>query len=256
MPANRFMIYIAQYAKAEKRYFVNNLSNGRDYYAAKAMIDSAREEASLISYLGRVHHVATLAGPSKYYGAGNARLSYEGGNSDRILNTVNQGIFANAIAFTEDASAPYLYGSMNLLTMTPDFGMRMDERYHFDPTLSVRLDDRVMYRLSQLSPEETVNEKILPFLQGEGEDVEIPRGGYYRLAVIASFDVYLSASFKKLADHRYELRSSSYFLFCPIEDSFRSFVQYSEDGDFSVTSEKRMHLKPFDLYEMAESISW
>ena len=80
--------------------------------------------------------------------------------------------------------------------------------------------------------------------------------GYYRIGLTMAYDIYLSTSYIKLADHRYQLLQGSSFHFSPVAQSKQVVLQYSEGEIFDAPFEHRLKITNEMLYHLADSLDW
>ena len=82
------------------------------------------------------------------------------------------------------------------------------------------------------------------------------KAGYYRAAIVGSFDVYMDVSFNKLDEHIYEVGNYNQFVIAPVRYSLTMDEQYSEDGEFGPNFDTKLTVSTKSLYNLADSIDW
>ena len=74
--------------------------------------------------------------------------------------------------------------------------------------------------------------------------------------MVASVDVYLSVSVKRIADKTYEIGYFNNFLVSPVYETVKYAIQYSEDNKYKAFGDSYLELSNKAVYECANLINW
>lgn len=250
--------FLAKYEKLEKRYYADKPYN-TDHIGISALVNQDKTKGSGLVYLGRVRHVAAFYSETQELidsdlTFGLTRLE----DYNKFFNELNLNIVNNSIEIEEDEEySSLLYGNIYDLVQNPTFAMQFDKRYEYSGIKSY-LTDEGNVELAYKDPYERILNMMYRRINqyhivtlSKNEDK-----GYYRYALVMSFDVYLSVSFNYLEKGIYELSSFNEFIMSPVDDSLENVFQYSKDGSFDSNFDSKLTISTKGLYWAADMIDW
>ena len=254
---NQDMQFQAKYEKLEKRYYASK-PNNNDHVGLSALINQDGDKGSGLVYLGRVKHVAALYTETKELDGEDLEFVFDLSDYNKYWNELNENIVKYAITVETDSTYDSsLYGNPYDLINNPHFALQFDTRYQYEGT-KCYLEDKTDASLSYSDPYEKTLRRISSYVYpsniGKVSKDDIP--GYYRYAIVLSYDVYLSVSFNYLGNKKYEIGSFNEFIMSPVVDTAKCTIQYSKDGTFESNFDNKLIISSKGLYYAADMISW
>ena len=250
------MIYKPILRDTEKRFYGDSIAVDREN------ILSTYEDGDSIRallYLGRVHRVAMNYSDTYYHTKGDEakELAFRPLNpyNDTWVNLNNEIVQYGVRYSIDHNTAQYLYGSNASLTSSPSFGANFDPNYTVTSTSTV-LDDGSLVDTSILPAYQSVYDTAAEYITYTSSVASDDETGYYRLAVVTSFDIYLSVGFKRLGFNKYYVDNYAQFVCSPCGEKKALMIQYSEDGNFVNTFEKKVDFSNSTLLSVASSLEW
>lgn len=249
------MQFTAVYEKHEKR-IVAVTPFHTDHVGLTALVDSEHKKGSGLFFLGRIKHIATIWTDMKELTpTEDLELPWHVVDYSMYWNTLTQDI-ANKIKVINNIEYnSLLLGSLDQLIRVPNFASSFDSRYKYKG-VHAYLDNGENPELSYNEPYSyTINNSVgYTLLSGHVSKDELP--GYYRYAVVADFDIYMSMSFTKLDKGIYEIGSFNSIIAAPVGGTFHSLIQRSDDGVFGPSDDSELYLSTHGVYAIAQMIDW
>lgn len=253
------MQFIAKYKEVEKRFFAIRPYN-RDYHNISVIVEDDGRRGSTLMYLGRVKRVAFFYTEVQefYQEELTFKMDYLS-DYTKYWNEYNASIIKNCVTYESDVTyETHLRNSPFQLVGAPEFAMEFDSRYQYKDSINVLLEDGSQIKTSINNPYETVVKATASKITNIF-DFKVPVGslpGFYRLALVADFDVHLSVSFERLADDQYIIGNYNYYTISPVTETFDRVIQHSEDGNFDGNFETKLKVTTKGLYYAADAITW
>lgn len=253
------MQFLARYVTLEKRFYGDKMLNW-DYLNISGIINEDHKRGSVLQYLGRVRRVAAIHGEPQLLGSEDIEVSLtEMSDYGSYWSQMCQDIVTNSIEYVSDPDyASKIYGDPRSIINNPSFALDFDSRYQYKSEMKAFLADEGDITLSRNSAYETLVRRISGFVYDDQRRAVTKENlrGYYRAAVVASFDVYASISLEKLDEEAYEVSHYNQFVFSPVDGSIKFQIQYSEDGSFGANFENKLKITDKGLYSAAETLEW
>ena len=252
------MVYNSVYRDTEKRFYGDSVKEGESHVVS-TYADESDGAIHVLTYLGRVHRAAFNYSETIYHERGDesVELSFQ---DIKMFNErweqLNKNIVNYGLHYSFDnTTGQYLFGSNNALTNAPTFLSAFESIYpqvsytttldnDFEITTSSYPNYATVYGMARDHIDET---------KTVGTNLET---GYYRLAIVANFDAFVSVSFKKLANGKYSLEKNSKYMFAPVTTSIDVIAQFSETEDFINTFDKKVEFSNTMLYNIAVGLDW
>lgn len=253
---NEDMQFKTVYEKNEKRlYAIKPYQLG--YQSISTLVDNDKNKASSLFYLGRVRRVAAVYTEPVKLTDKDIELKFDYSDFGSYWNDLNKSIIGT-IKYEHDSTYDsMLYGSVPNLLENASYGTIMDNRYDFKGGTKTYLENEEEITMSAIDPYVFLANRVQSFT-GKTETVKARDNvaGYYRQAVVFNFDVYLSASYRRIGSKIYELGDFSQFICCPVINTAKCVVQYSADGKFGDNFSTYLSLTDKALYNNASSQNW
>ena len=244
------------YDKVEKRlYAVKPYQYG--YESIAAVVSENKKKGSSLIYLGRVRRAPALFGESQYLDSTDIELKFNYGDYGTIWNELNKSIISK-IKYEHDPNYDSnIYGSVSNLLSAPDYGTLIDSKYNYHGGDKVYLEDEKEIKTSAQDPYVYLSNRVLDY----AEKTETVKGlsnaaGYYRLAVLFDFDVYLSISYKRIGETAFEIGEFNQFICCPVIDTITYDIQYSKTTEFGDNFNTNLTLSDKAVYNNAAMLDW
>ena len=244
------------YEKIEKRNYSVKPHDG-DYVGITGIVDQDKQKGSALFYLGRVRRVAAIYGEAKEFAGDEISISFNYRDFGPYWREMNETIIGS-IQYKHDPNYDsYIHGSVANILATPDFGTVMDPKYAYEGGTKVNLEDGKEITTSAQDPYVFLANRVLSYTDNtetiKGSEINY---GFYRLAVVFDFDVYLSMSYTKLSKEAYEIGAFNQFVCCPVLETATYTVQYSENGEFEDNFNTHLTLSNRAVYSNAASLDW
>lgn len=250
------MIFTTVFRDTEKRFYGDSINHDREN------ILSTYEDGDSVRalvYLGRVHGVAMNYSDTYHHKKGDEAKELHFNQLNPYSETwtnMNKEIIQYGVRYSFDNNtAQYLYGSNASLTSTPSFAADFDANYSVTST-STMLDDGTLIDTSDLPAYKTAYEYAEDYVTHTLSVEPTADTGYYRLALVDSFDIYLSVGFRQLGFGKYYLEDYAQFVCSPVGAKKNLLLQYSEDGNFVNTFEKKIDFSNSTLLDVASRLQW
>ena len=244
------------YDKLEKRlYAVKPYQFG--YESITGVVGENKNKGSSLIYLGRVRRAAALYGEIKCLDSEDIELKFNYGDYGTIWNDLNKSIISK-IKYEHDPNYDSnIYGSVANLLSAPDYGTMIDSKYNYHEGAKVSLEDGKEVSLSAIDPYVYLSNRVLDYVD-KTETVKgmVNSAGYYRLAVLFDFDVYLSMSYKRIGESAFEIGEFNEFVCCPIVDTLTYDIQYSKTDEFVDNFNTNLTLSDKAVYNNAAMLDW
>ena len=250
------MQFKAVYQKNEKRLVsVKPRLNNFDAIAGLVSNNNPNKGQALI-YLGRIKRATLLHSDAKELFDKDIELSFENGDYSKYWNELNNSVISK-IKYEHDPNYDsYMYGSVSNLISQSDFASYFDERYSFGD-INVVLENGEKVKISHSAPYDTCLSTVKGYMYNHKTITKQDYvDGYYRLAVVAAVDVYLSVSITRIDADKYEVGNFNNFLASPVSDTVNYLVQYSEEEEFTAFDDSYLSLSNKAVYETAKIIKW
>ncbi len=252
---NQDMQFLAIYDKLEKRLrAAKPYSMG--YHTCAGLVTSDGNSGKALIYIGRVYRVATLYSEIKELNGEDLKFDFSNYvDFGPFYNDVNDSV-ASLIKFQSDFDYnSKLYGNAAEIVSSPRFAMSFDSRYSFNG-MKVYLEDGNTAELHNNDPYDYSYNRINGYLFNERTVSKSEKAGYYRMALLNDYDVYLSASFNRLEKGIYEIGAYNEFLISPVNYSLNLVIQHSYDGIFMNNFDSELVVSTRGLYNAANAIYW
>lgn len=252
------MQFIATYEKIEKTNFAIKPYN-KTYFPIVGMVDSNNSVGMGLIYLGRVSRVAAIHGESKEFDNDDITidLGKDNFNYPKLWQEFNENIIEQVTYENKNEFNLNVYGNASGIVNLPNFAQSFDSRYKYDWDQKAYLENDEYVTLSRKEPYEDTLTHVFGYLHNTktiSREDNIP--GYYRLAVVASFDVYVSVSFSKVANNQFQVGSYSEFIMSPVISTFEFAIQYSKDNTFKNEFDNKLVLSNEAIYNTASMLNW
>ena len=249
------MQFLAVYDKLEKRLRAAKPYNW-DYHTLCGLVNEDKTSGKALIYLGRVYRVATLYSEIKE--KLDEDLSFDFSNYvdfGPFYNDVNDSV-ASLIKFkTNSEYNSKLFGNAAEIVTSPRFASSFDSRYDFRG-MKVYLEDGTDAELVNNDPYDYSFNRINGYLHNQKIVSKTEKGGYYRMALLNDYDVYLSVSYNRLEKGIYEIGAYNEFLISPVNHALNLVIQHSYDGKFMNNFESELVVCTKGLYNAADAIDW
>lgn len=244
------------YEKIEKRLYAIKPYQ-LDYVNISTLVDDNKNKATSLFYLGRVRRVAAVYSEPKQLVDSDIKLEFNYSDFSNYWEELNKSIIGTIQYVHDPAYDSTLYGSVPNLLKNARYGTVMDSRYDFKGGAKTYLENEEEATLSAIDPYVFLANRVRSFT-GNTETIKVTDNvqGYYRQAVVFNFDVYLSASYRRIGNKVYELGDFNEFICCPVINSAKYTVQYSKDGDFKDNFNTHLTLSDKALFNNASSQDW
>ena len=246
------------FKKVEKRYYSRGLGLGANYYITATHADENQKDVLL--YLGRMQSVAINHGYTVHHKKGvlDDELAFGQFNPyNEMWNEMNSSIHKYGFEYTVNSKYnSYLYGTNGAFSNSTTFLANFESKFGDIGSYSLTLEDLELINTSNqpnYSSTYNVARSYLTYTKQIDVDAD---DGYYRIAVTMPYDIYVSVSFTKLAEGKYQLLQGSKFNFAPVLTDKRVVLQYSETEEFDNPFDKKINLSNELLYQVADSLSW
>ena len=130
------------------------------------------------------------------------------------------------------------------------------ETYIDFKNVKVYLEDGNTAELEGNDPYDYSFNRVNGYLFNEMTVKKNEKGGYYRMALLNDYDVYLSASYKRLEKGIYEIDAYNEFLISPVKYALDLVIQHSYDGEFKNNFASELVVSTKGLYNAADAIDW
>ena len=251
------MQFLAQYNKLEKRWYAIRQYN-RESTALCGIVNSTKTQGSGLAYLGRINRAVAYYGPTYELDGEDIELTIEPGNYTKYIQDMYDTIVSELIEYKVDSDYNMkLYGNPSDIVLHPQFATEFDKNYQYKGGIKAYMNNKEDIELSALDPfENTISNITTSFNYLRPVISKDDKPGYYRAAIVGSFDVYLDVSFNKLGDHIYEVGNFNQFVIAPVRYSFKMADQYSVDGEFGPNFDTKLTVSTRSLFYMADAIDW
>lgn len=248
--------FIASYDKLEKRWYAIRQYN-RESTGLSSIVNKDKTVGSSLAYLGRINRVPAYYGPVQELDNEDLELEIEPNNYSSYIREYNEKIVKELIEYKVDPDYnSLLYGNVSEIVTHPEFATSFNPNYQFKG-VKAYLETKEDVEISSEDPFDGTIKQITdafnylkPVIKKDAEK------GYYRAAIIGSFDVYLDISFKKLKDHVYEIGDFNQFVIAPVKYSLKMDYQHSYDGNFGQNFDNKLTVSTKAIYYMADMIDW
>lgn len=254
------MQFTANYDKLEKRLYAVG-PDDTDFVPIIGKVDEGKQNGGALIYLGRVNGVAAAYGEAVELDDTDIPLSFPADRFDfpSFFLAYNRSVVENVVEYVNvPGYNQHVYGPANRIVTLADFGRAFPADYRYDEDQMIVLSNKAKATLSRLDPYDETLRMVVGCLIQDGETVTAAdnKPGFYRIAVVGTFDVYVDVSFRRLNAEQFEIGAYSRFIIAPVADTFAFTVQYSEDGEFGPCSEKKLSLSTAALFTAATAIDW
>ena len=249
------MQFLAVYDKLEKRLRAAKPYNW-DYHICSGLVNTEKTSGKALIYLGRVYRVATVYSETKYVMDEDVSFDFSNYHDfGPFFNSVNDSI-GSLINFKSDFDYnSKIYGNAAEIVSSPRFANNFDSRYDFKG-MKVYLEDGVDAKLTNNDPYDYSFNIINGYLHNKKTVSKDEKDGYYRLALLNDYDVYLSASFNRLEKGIYEIGAYNEYIISPVNYSLKLAIQHSYDGKFVNNFASELTVSTRGLYNAANAIRW
>ena len=249
------MQFLATYDKLEKRLRASKPYNW-DYHILSGLVNENKTSGKALIYLGRVYRVATLYSEIKELNDEDLHFDFKNYiDFGPFYNDTNNSV-ASLIKFKVDTDYnSKLFGNASLIVSAPKFASSFDSRYDFKK-VKVYLEDGTDAELEGNDPYDYSFNRVNSYLFNEMTVKRNEKGGYYRMALLNDYDVYLSVSYKRLGKGIYEIDAYNEFLISPVKYTLDLVIQHSYDGEFKNNFDSELIVSTKGLYNAADAIDW
>lgn len=250
------MQFVANYDRLEKRYNAVRPYN-HDYIGLTGLVSKDRKTGSALFYLGRVRRAAALYGPTMMLDGEDITLPIALDDFGPYWSELNLNIVKYVVDYEVDPAYNSLrYGEIAQIVTSPTFVSHFNPSYGYYGVEAL-LDDMSDVSLSSKDPFDFTLTKVKERLSYVRPTIsKDAKYGYYRAAIVGSFDIYLDVSFKRIAKDKYEMGAINQFVCAPVDDTFSLDAQYSEDEEFGPNFDTKLILSTRTLYNIARMIDW
>ena len=253
------MTYNAVYQDVEKRYYGDNVAEGQSH-----VVSTYKDEDSgayhVLSYLGHMHRVTINYGKTIYHKKGDEakELSFYDLSlyNERWMEINNNAVKYGLNYSFDNTVGQYLFGTNNAFGGTGSTFLSAFESMYSANTYDTVLETGESYTTSPYPNHKYVYAKAGECINDKRTVESSAETGYYRMAAVLNFDIYLSFSVTKLANGKYELGPSSKFLLSPIVTSLDVLAQYSRDEEFGNNFTKKLEYSNKMFYDIALGLDW
>lgn len=254
------MQFVANYDKLEKRLYAVQL-DGTEYLPILGKTDEAKENGGALIYFGRVFGVAAAYGEAVELDETDVVLTFPADRFDfpSFFLAYNRSVTENVFEYVNvPGYNQHIYGPASQILSLADFGRAFPADYRYDENRKVTLENGTKAILSRSDPYEETLRAVVACMTHDAETVTAAdnKPGFYRIAVVGNFDVYLDVSYRRIGAEQFEIGAYTSWIIAPVADTFAYVVQYSEDGEFGPVSEKKLSLSTGALYAGASAIDW
>lgn len=250
------MQFLAKYKMLEKRWYAHRINNW-DHICLSGLVNQEKTEGSAIMFIGRVTRVPVYYGPTVELDNEDIELVIEPGNYSKYWSDLNQTIVSELVEYKVDPDYnSKLYGNVSEIVTHPNFASYLNKDYDFKGVKEY-LEGNEEIVLSTLDPfDDTVTQIGYAFNHLRPVITKDSERGYYRAAIVGSFDVYVEISFKKLKDKVYEVGNYNQFVISPVRDTFKMVEQHSYDGNFGPNFDTKLTVSTKAIYNLGDMIDW
>ena len=251
------MQFLATYNKLEKRWYAIRQYN-RESTALCGIVNTEKTKGSGLAYLGRINRAVAYYGDTYELDGEDIELKIEPGNYTTYIQEMYDTIVNELIEYKVDPEYNMkLYGNPSDIVLHPVFATAFDKNYQYKGDIKVYLENREDVEISALDPfEYTISNITTSFNYLRPVISKDDKPGFYRAAIVGSYDVYMDVSFNKLDTHIYEVGNYNQFVIAPVRGTFKLDEQYSEDGVFGPNFDTKLTISTKSLYNLADSIDW
>lgn len=251
---NQDMQYLATYEKVEKRFDAAKPYH-TDHIGITGLVNQEKTKGSALFYLGRVKRVAVIHSEAVELNGEDIELSFESTDYSHYWSELTQDIVKYAVEYKVDPDYnTKLYGEISEIVTHPTFADEFDSRYGYKGIRTL-LEDGYDGELSSKNPFDGTYSNVKGYLHNKEVISKDSLPGFYRLALVKSFDVYLDVSYNRLAKDVYEVGTFHSFVLAPTDD-IKLDVQHSYDGEFGSNFDNKLEVNTKTLYYMADMIDW
>ena len=252
---NQDMQFLTVYDKLEKRLRAAKPYNW-EYHCVSGLVNADKKSGKTLIYLGRVYRVAALFSEVKELLDEDITLDFSNYNDfGPFYNSVNDSV-ASLIKFRNDSEYnSKLYGNAYEIVASPRFATAFDSRYEFKG-MKCYLEDGVDAVLNNNDPYEYSFNRISGYTHNKETVSKDEKSGYYRLALLNDYDVYVSVSYNRIEKGVYEIGNFNEFVISPVNYGLTLAIQHSYDGTFMNNFPSELVLSTKALYSAAEMINW
>ena len=249
------MQFLANYDKLEKRLRAVK-PNMWDYHCLAGLVNEDKTSGKALIYLGRVYRVATLYSEIKELNNEDLELDFSNYTDfGPYFVEANQSI-ASLIKFKVDSDYnSKLFGNAYEIVATPRFANVFDNRYEFKG-MKCYLEDGTDVSLVGHDPYDYMFNRVNSYLHNKETVKKSEKSGYYRMALINDYDVFVSVSYNRLEKGIYEIGAYNEFLMSPVNYDLKLVIQHSYDDTFMNNFPSELVLSTKALYSAAEMIDW
>ena len=252
------MIFGSVYRDTEKRFYGDSVKEGQSH-----LVSTYKDEDSgtynVLAYLGRVHRVALNYGETIYHKHGDEQVDLSLQDLsfyNQRWEQLNKDILGYGLRYNFDNTAgQYLFGSNTGFGQGTTFLSAFESMYE-QTSYTTTLDSGLAVTTSNYPNYATVYAMASDHKADTVTVLSELETGYYRAAVVANFDVYVSVNISKLANGKFELSPNSKFMFSPIITSVDVIAQFSETEDFINTYDKKVEYSNKMFYDIALGLNW
>ena len=252
------MQFIATYDKIEKLNYPI-LPYQKPYVPIAAMIDEDRKKGSVLIYLGRINRVSTIYGESVELDNDDIEIRFTQDKFDypTFFQNFNEEIVKKIEYVNMPEYSMYIYGSPSQIISLPNFAQSFDSRYEVSSLQKVYLENNQNVYISKKEPYEDTLLNVFGYLHNVKKITKADnKPGFYRLAVVCSFDVYLSLSVTRIGENQFEIGSYNEFIMSPVSGTTSFDVQYSQNNVFDNPYDKKFKLTSEGIYNSIKIINW
>ena len=249
------MQFLATYDKLEKRLRTAKPYNW-DYHCLCGLINEDKTSGKALMYLGRVYRVATIYSEIKELESEDLEFDFSNYKDfGPFYNEVNDSI-ASLIKFKVDPDYnSKLYGNAHEIVATPRFANAFDSRYDFKG-MKCYLEDDTTAELKNNDPYDYMYNRVDSYIHNKETVKKGSKIGYYRMALLNDYDVYVSVSYNKLDKGIYEVGAYNEYLISPVNYNLKLEIQHSYDGTFMNNFPSELTLSTKGLWNAANLIDW
>lgn len=249
------MQFLATYDKLEKRFRTAKPYNW-DYHCLCGLVNSDKTSGQALMYLGRVYRVATIYSEIKELN--DEDLTFDFSNYKDFgpyYNEVNDSV-ASLIKFKVDPDYnSKLFGNASEIVATPRFASAFNPGYDFKG-MKCYLEDDTTAELNNNDPYDYSFNIVNGYLQNKKTVKKGSKMGYYRMALLNDYDVYLSVSYNRLEKGIYEIGAYNEFLISPVNYALKLEIQHSYDETFMNNFPSELTVSTKGLWNAANLIDW
>ena len=250
------MQFMAKYLKLEKRWYAIGLYN-RESTSLSSIVNASKTKGSTLAYLGRIKRVPAFYGPTVELDNEDVKLCIEASNYTSYIRELQDTIIEELITYRVDSEYnTKLYGNVSEIVTHPTFANAFNGNYSFKGTKAY-LANQEDVEISSENPIDGIVSEITRSLNYARPTItKDSEPGFYRAAIVGSFDVYLDISFSRLDKDIYEIGNFNQFVIAPVKYSFKMDIEHSYTEEFNPNFETSLTVSTKTLYYMADAIDW